>query len=482
MSVLSLRPHHARPVAACFALAALLAGSLPGAVPAAELQRIGADSRRDLVVTVYNQDLALISERREVDLAPGRNRLALDGVSDQLQPETVLLGGPGFELLSQSYSTDLVTPQRLLEAAVGKTVELVRIDPASGKELRVEAELLSVAQGPVLRVGDRIETAPPGRIVFREMPEGLFRRPTLLFELDSADGGATGLDLRYLTGGLSWRADYVARLNESGDRLRLAGLVTLTNGTDLAFEGAVLRLVAGEVSRAGPGVPRPEAMVMDMAVRSAAAPRQMPEARAAADRYLYELPRPIDLGRNETRQVPLLEADEVTVTQSYRFPDLVSAQPSNGEIGPIHAELLLTLENEAAQGLGRPLPAGAVRVYQPIAGGGEIFAGADEIGHAAEGESLELRLGRAFDVTARARHTGFERLSDRSFESAQEIVVENAKGRPVTVEIAGSFPNGWRIVEESVPHVREGGNRVAWTLEVPAGGSATLRYRVRVAN
>lgn len=477
----SLVPSRLRPALLAAVFGASTAALLSVAAAAADLREVGSETQRDLSLTVYNQDLGLIREQRTLDLTAGLNRLALQDVSARLQPETLLLGGSGFELLNQSYSVDLLTPQRLLQAAVGQTVEVVKTNPETGEETVVEAELLSVAQGPVLRIGDRIETVPPGRIAFKSIPEGLFQRPTLVLELESDAGGTATLDLRYLTGGLSWSADYVAQLNADETELNLTALVTLGNNTGLAFEDARLGLVAGDVNRAAVGLPRPEmAMQADMMVRSAAAPQAM-APQAVSDRYVYEVSRPVDLARGETKQIPLLTADKVAVTRSYRFPNLASAGPSNGEIGPVNADLLLTLDNKQASGLGRPLPAGIVRVYQPAGAGGEIFAGEDRIDHTPEGEEIELRLGSAFDVTARARHTDYERLSDRSFESAQSIVVQNAKAVPVTVEVGGSFPRGWKIVEESVPHNQEGANQVTWTLQVPAGGETELTYRVRVS-
>ncbi|MFQ6017299.1 MAG: DUF4139 domain-containing protein [Kiloniellaceae bacterium] len=459
------------------ALTGLLALGAPVAADAAE-RSVGADARTAVTVTIYNRDLGLVSERRRVALAEGENRLALKDVSAALRPETVLLRGPGFHLIEQSFVFDLLTPQRLLEDSVGKDVRVVRTHPQTGEETLVDAELLSIAQGPVLRIGDRIETTVPGRIVFDRLPEGLRQRPTLLARLESASGGETELEFSYLTGGLSWAADYLAELNAAEDALDLTGLITVTNRTGIGFADAAVRLVAGEVSQAYDVRPLSGAQVMAEAAAAPAAPAP----QALGDRYLYDLGRRVNLAPRETKQVTLLRAENVRVRKDYRFETLVNANPRAEEIGPLNAAITLEVENEAQGGLGQPLPAGIVRIYQVAGGdGGKVFAGADRIRHVPEGERFELSLGTAFDVTGRARRTAFERLSNRSYETAQEITVKNAKAKAVAVRLVGHMPPGWRMLSETAPHERKTANKIVWTLDVPGKGEAKLGYRVRVS-
>lgn len=473
---------------------ALIASPVVSAVlaPAVLAQEVPvkAESRRALTLTVYNQNLGLVSESRRVDLPAGESLLAIEDVPRQLQPETVLLAAPGLHVIEQSLAADLLTPQRLLEASLGQTVQLIRVNPETGEDIVEEAKVLSLAGGMVLRFGDRIEISPPGRIAFTGLPAGLRSEPALLARVFPGQAGPSDLQIDYLTSGLSWRADYVARLNTASDRLDLQALVTLTNATDSNFEGATLRLVAGEVNQAAPA-PRPVlgAMAMQEAdvARMAPAP-QMSKAVAAADRYVYALQRPVTLRRGETKQIPLMSARNVKVVREYRFEGVVNGHPGLEEIGPVNAALILELENDPDLGLGAPLPAGTVRVYGPAqgaSGGGEdatLFLGADGIDHTPEGEKARLSLGEAFDVTARAKRTVYERLSNRSYESGQQVTVKNAKDEPVEVVLAGQMPQGWRMLEQSAEHEQESANRLLWRLTVPAGGAVELTYRIRVSN
>lgn len=445
-----------------------------------------AESRRGLTLTVYNQNLALVSETRRVDLPAGETLLAIEDVSGQMQPETVLLSAPGLRVIEQSLDANLLTPGRLLEASLGQTVQIIRRHPETGEDIVEEARVLSLAGGLVVQIGDRVEIDPPGRIAFTQMPAGLRSEATLLARVFPGQAGPNDLRLDYLTGGLSWRADYVARLNPAADRLDLAALVTLTNGTDSDFVGAALRLVAGEVNQAAPMFKEQSyGARAEMAAMAPMPADDMSAPVSAADRYVYSVERPVTLRRGETKQIPLMSAEGVKVAREYRFEGVVNGHPGVEEIGPVNAALMLELENDPDLGLGAPLPAGAVRVYGPApaaAGGATLFLGADRLDHTPQGEKARLNLGEAFDVTARAESTVYERLSDRIYETGQKITVKNAKEEAVEVVLAGVMPRGWTLRDASAAPTQESATRVSWRLSVPAGGEAELTYRIRVSN
>ncbi len=463
------------------AAASVLVTALTAASLAAEV-KIGEDARSAVALTVYNQDLALISETRRFALPKGESKLAIEGLPANLLPQTARIGGDGIRVLEQSFDANLVSQQRLLEASVGQEIRVIRTHPTTGEETLVTARLISISQGIVLQIGDRVETSVPGRLVFDKIPEGLREKPTLLAQVESEAGGPSELALRYLTGGLSWSADYVAELNEAEDRLDLSAMVTLRNNTGSAFDNATLRLVAGQVNLQS-SLPQPLSPAMTMrseAKFASAAQADMSAPRSAGDRYVYDLARPVVIGARETKQISLLSADGVAVLKTYRFNGLANAHGGASEVGPVNAAVTLEIENGEETGLGLPLPAGIVRIYQPDQAG-SLFLGEDRLSHTPEGEKAELRLGDAFDITARAKHTAVDRISRETYESEQEIVVENAKDEAVNVEVAGFFPQGWKMLKETSAHEKETSNQVVWKLEVPAGGSTTLTYRVRVS-
>ncbi|MEX0922376.1 MAG: DUF4139 domain-containing protein [Rhodovibrionaceae bacterium] len=463
---------------------ALLALSLFAALPAgaAEEREVSDAARQTLTLTVYQNDIALVRDVRRLDFAVGENRFAIGDVSQALRPETLSLtaGAEGLTLHEQSYERATLTQQALLEAAVGGPVRLVRLNPETGEEIVAQATLLSLASGPILQVGDRIEISPPGRIVLERLPEGLRAEPALLVSLDSASAQSTEVGFSYLTGGLGWQADYIAELDGETGLMDLTGYVTVTNGSGIDYQDAGLRLVAGDVNVASAS-PRMRDQIEGKMYMSAAPAQEAAPPQSVSNRYLYAIERPVTLKQGETKQLVLFSAEEQPVERVYRFDNLV--QLGGGELGPVNAGLLLRFDNDPAASLGMPLPAGTIRVYENLAGSGSaIFAGEDYVAHTAEGQEVELRVGAAFDVTAEARGTDFDRLSDKTYESAQEIVLSNAQDKPVTVEVAGALPQEWKMLQESHPHEEVSANQVLWRIEVPAKGESVLTYRVRISN
>ena len=461
-----------RAVARVLALLAFGVAGLPAPAGADEIP-VGAADRAGLTVTIYNDGLALIGDRREVTLAPGPNRLAFLDVSAALQPETARLRVADAVVIEQGLAFDPLTRTRLLQDAVGKTVRVVRTHPETGAETTEDATVLSVAEGVVLRIGDRIETDPPGRIVFADVPAGLRARPTLVATVEAAAAGRRAVELDYLTGGLSWRADYVAELDAAEERLDLDGWATLNNASGADYRDAELRLVAGAVHRATPGI----AMRQDVMTMQAEAAPAMAES-APSEYHLYRLDRPVTIADNETKQVALLSGAGVPVAREYRFVNL--GRDVMGEERPVNATVRLAFENTKAGGLGLALPAGVIRFYRRDEAGRALFLGEDAIAHTAEGARVELTLGQAFDVTALARQTAFERPSERLIEVAFEIVLENAKPTPVTATVVEEMAGEWRVLEESHKHERTAAQRAEWRVPVPAEGRAVLTYRVRI--
>src|ERR1051325_2344142 len=225
------------------AVAAALAIATQAGAAVTEKPSTLAD-QQSVAVTIYNESLALIKDTRRVTLEAGENRLALREVSGRMRPETAALrslSNPGaLSLIEQNFDFDLLTPGKLLEKYVGREVRIVRTHPTTGAESFETATVLAANSGVVLKIGDRIETGLPGRIVYDGVPPNLRDRPTLVTELLSRRAGSQTVELSYLSGGLAWKADYVAELNSTDTALDLNGWVTLTNTSGTAYPGAKL--------------------------------------------------------------------------------------------------------------------------------------------------------------------------------------------------------------------------------------------------
>ena len=465
----------AKPVAAALLFAATL---VQAAEPAREIASTAAD-REAVAVTVYNDDLALVKERRRVDLPAGLARLSLREVSAQMRPETALLraaSGPAFTLVEQNFDFDLLTPQKLLEKYVGRQVTVIRPHPTSDAELRETATVLAAGEGTVLRFADRIETGVPGRLAFDSVPANLRDRPTLSVLLEAA-GGKQAVELSYLTGGLAWKADYVANLSADGKSLDLNGWVTLTNRSGAGFDDATLQLVAGTVNRVRQPDSRMYAMAAPAPARAKAAEATQ---EALMDYHLYSFERPTSIADNQTKQLALLSASAVPVRRQYLLAgNDWYYRDRYAQIGQkLKPAVFLEFENKGA--IGRPLPAGIVRVYAKDSKGAAQFVGEDRIAHTAKNEQIKLRLGEAFDITAERKQTNYKRVADNVSESSWRIELRNAKEEAVTVKVQEPMPGDWEMVQESQKHTKESARIAAWNVAVPAGGAAVLEYAVRV--
>jgi hypothetical protein len=463
----------------------LLATQGSGAAARDETVSTVAD-QQGMAVTIYNDNLALIKDARRVNLGRELNHLAWREVSAQMRPETAQLrnvsSSGGLRLLEQNFDFDLLTPQKLLEKYVGREVAVIRVNPATGAETRESATVLSTQNGVVLQFADRIETGVPGRLAFPGVPDTLRDQPTLVISLLSQAAGSQNLELSYLTGGLGWRADYVAELNADDSLLDLNGWVTLTNQSGAAYPNARLQLVAGDLNRVREAR-RSGRELMAMASKAAEADMQQ---ESLFEYHLYTLQRPTTLAENQTKQVALMSATKVPVKKEFLLAGsdyYYSAQ--HGEIGQkIKVGVFVEFSNKG-DGLGIPLPKGVIRVYKRDNQGNAQFVGEDSIDHTPKNETVRMKLGDAFDVTADRKQTAFQKLAGTSrynyvYESAYEVVLKNAKAEAVTVTVREPMPGDWAMVSESHPHTKAASGTAEWNINIPANGKTTLTYRVRV--
>ena len=477
---------HARDVhRRCGVIAVLFAttlAALPAQAQRAE-QTVPSKDRTRLEVTVYNNNLALVRETRKLSLVKGVNRLALTGVSPSMQPPTASVtveAAKPVTQIEQTFAFDLLTPESLLRHSVGETVRVIRTNPATGEEKIENAKILSARNGVILQIGERIETGTPGRIVYDTLPPTLREKPTLLATVDASDAEPATLDLRYLTGGITWQADYVAQLDKAGTSLALQAVATITNNSGTAYNGAALRLVAGSINQ-GPSGVQPEMRAMAAKAVMAAAPPVTPQP--IGDMHLYSIARKTTLGDRETKQIVLFEAARVPVTKEYRIVGNGAFHTRRfGDPLTVNAERLLRFKNDKAAGLGVPMPAGTFRVYGATETVSDTFLGADRIEHTAKGQEVTLALGEAFDITARRVQTEFrtQGLPKNTYETGHQIKVRNATSKPVTVKVIEHIPGDWEILSASHKFKKIASDQAEWSLPVPANGETTLTYKARV--
>jgi hypothetical protein len=488
-------------IGACTIGAAVLAaGASAQSAPAGEAAAPAETAQGDVAITVYNSNLALVQDVRQLAIAQGKSRVEFPDVSAQIRPQTLSFAAANTTIIEQNFDYDLLTPSKLMEKAIGQTVTLLRTNPATGTETRERAKVLSVAGGTVIQIGDRIEVLRddglPVRVIFDRVPPGLRARPTLSVNLDSSRGGTRPVQLRYLTGGLGWSADYVALYNESAGTIDMQGWVTLTNNTGTTFHNADTVLVSGDPNGGSRGGYRDRGLVR--------AGTEAGRRARLGDFYLYPISGRTTIANAQTKQVSFLDVQAVPAKKIYSreiYFRQNDEQPGN-------VESRIAFSTSKAQGLGDALPAGTVRFYERDREGTPQFIGEKGIDHTPMGSDLSLVTGEAFDITVKAEVESRETITAAEWEKSARwrvvkdgVVVEegtlerpktfyrttmrytltNAKPEAVEVQLTqtGLGNNWWsddyRITSEDIPGEQLNADRRRYTVPVPAEGERVIR-------
>jgi hypothetical protein len=448
------------------------------------------DDQVELSVTVYNSDLALIRDVRDLQLRRGSFDLRFMDIAATVNPSTVhfrsLTEPARLEIFEQNYEFDLLEPDKLLRKYVGRDVTIVRRRQRAGvadDEEELKARLISYNNAPVWQIGNEIVTGlHPDHIRFPELPGNLYSRPTLIWSLDNTGAIRHRVEASYLAGKLSWNADYVLTVARDDRSADLDGWVTLTNQSGTAFNHAKLQLVAGDLNRV-------RQVLGDMlqerlevaALRSASAPMAQ---EAFSEYHLYTLGRKTTINNNETKQVSMLAGSDVPVQKRYvvdgqSFYYRNAHHPGSPLKDAVH--VYYQFKNDRASALGMPMPAGVVRVYQADSKGGLHFVGEDRINHTPKDETLKLKIGTAFDVVCERKQTDFRKIGVSTYESEYEITLRNHKTTPVSVEVNEPIASDWTMVRSSHAYEKTAAWAAQFKVPVEADGTAILKYRVRVS-
>jgi len=449
-------------------------------------QATSLNDQSDLALTVYNSNIALVRDVRRLNLPAGAFRLKLMDIAATVNPATVhfrsLTEPEKLGVIEQNYEYDLLEPAKLLHKYVGKEVTLVRTSQENGTTKREEVKAILVADnnGPVWKIGNDIVTGMYTESYrFPEVPANLFDRPTLLMSLENSGARKHEIEASYLASNLSWNSDYVLTVARDDKNADLDGWVTLTNNSGTAFHNARLQLVAGDLNRIAPSAPM--AMRADMA-RTMAAKEQQFQQESFSEYHLYSLGRRTSVEDKETKQISLLQGsglpvEKVFVVNGQNFYYHNQYNPGSPQKDPVM--VFYKFRNEEKSGLGMPLPAGSLRVYQKDSKGGVLFIGEDHIGHTPKDETITVHIGNAFDVVAERKQTDYKRLSDRLWEMEFEITLRNHKETPIVVEVNEPIGGDWEMLSSSHKHTKTAAFAAQFKVPVDKNGASVLKYRIR---
>jgi hypothetical protein len=425
--------------------------------------------------TIYNRDLGLIKQIRTIEIHGPDQPLRFTDVAAKLIPTSVhlraLSGNKNFQVLEQNFEFDLVSSEKILEKYIDHPVEII----AENGDL-ITGILLSRRGGSlVIRTAEGIKIlgwSSKMSINVKELPEGLITRPTLIWALAGVTAGMEKLEVSYLTGGMGWQAEYVGVLNEPASHIDLEAWVSVTNQSGATFKDATLKLVAGEVHRAGRAVPE-RRMVKTMAGNryDSAVPPGF-EEREFFEYHIYELERLTTLKDNQVKQIALFPPAGVTSEKKFFY---------NARRDPEKVEVRVIFRNDETSGLGKPLPAGVFRIYQKD-GDSLEFIGEDRIDHTSRNEEVKITMGKAFDLVGKRKVVDRKKVSDRSERRTVEIELRNNKktdGVAIIVEEDLNYPF-WEIEDTTDSYRKKDAHRVEFSIPVKADEKRTLRYTVLI--
>jgi hypothetical protein len=418
---------------------------------------------QDVMLTVYNQNLALVKETRAFDFTSGLNYLILSGVPSSIDTTSVhfkTLSGM-VELLEQNYDYDLVSRNKLLMKYIGETITI-----RNGDDVK-QAKLLSVADGLVVDYNGKILLNPPGDIELPSLPGGLLLQPTLEWQVNSPKAFSTLGEVSYLTSGLSWNADYVVMLSDSEKLGDMEGWVTMHNSSGAAYENAKLKLVAGEIHRATNAMPAP--MAMEKAARDGGAGGF--EEETLFEYHLYTLQRPTTIKDNQDKQISLLTAQDIPMTKVYTFdPDW------RGN----NVEVRVEFKNSQENRVGMPLPAGRVRVFKRDSEGSAQLVGEDNVPHTPKDEMVRLLLGNAFDVKGEKVQTNY--IDKKTgYQASFEVTIRNHKKEDIVVVVPQhiGYAN-WKVSANNLDFKKTDALNIEFKVPVKADGETKLTYTMDV--
>ena len=453
----------------------------------AQDQATTQNDQTDLALAVYNSNIALVRDVRQLQLPTGTFRLKFEDIAATVNPATVHFRSVNepdkVGVLEQNYEYDLLEPAKLLNKYVGKEVTLVRsyTDNGTTKREEIKATLLANNNGPVWKIGNDIVTGIYAESYrFPEVPANLYDRPTLLMSLENLGARKQTIETSYLAGNLSWNADYVLTVGRDDKAADLDGWVTLVNNSGTAFHNAKLQLVAGDLNRLPA---RDQYRAMEMVANA-------PAAKAAggfvqenfSEYHLYSLGRRTSVEDKETKQISLLEGSNVPVEKLF----VVNGQNfyyrnAQNPGSPLKDAVMVfyKFKNEEKAGLGIPIPAGNVRVYQKDSKGGLLFIGEDHVDHTPKDEFITVKIGNAFDIVSERKQIDYKSIASHVWEMEFEITLRNHKDAPVTVQVNEPIGGDWEMLSSTYPAKKTEAFAAQFNVPVKANGESVLRYQIR---
>jgi hypothetical protein len=477
----------------------------------------------DPALTIYNQNFAVVRDTVPLDLKSGVNDISFADTTAHLEPDSVILRDPAgkanFQILEQNYRNDPVSQELLLSLFEGKTIDF-RVTESNQPDRIVQGKIIRSGyaphsqeaaqqygaeyapdQGttpqPVIEVDGKVEFGLPGQPVFPSLGDDTILKPALSWKIDAGDAAKFDAELAYVTGGMSWSADYNLTAPEESDVIDLTGWITMDNESGKTFEHAKVKLMAGHVNKIQPPSENVEMSVAPTGAMAGAAPAPPVTEKTFDEYHLYTVSNPVTLRDQESKQVEFIHAPGVKAARVYVYDgarfngnvwssDLIGDSPIDddgfGAQSSTKVSVMREFKNSTANGLGVPLPAGRIRFYKEGDDQQLEFTGENAIDHTPKDETLRVYTGDAFDLVGERKRTSFHSDDDnhRADESF-EIKLRNHKTTPVEIRVVEHLYRwtNWTITAKSNPFTKSNAQEINFLVQLKPDEEKTLTYSVR---
>jgi len=476
-------------------------------------------------LTIYNQNFAVVRDTVALDLKAGVTNIRFADTTAHVETDSVILRDPSgkiaMQILEQNYRNDPVSQELLLSLNEGKTIDF-QTDIGWGQKKIVQGKIvrsgyvphpqtamqrygqqyyqaqMAMAYGgssgpsqPIIEVDGKLQFSLPGQPIFPALADDTILKPTLDWQIRTAKPAKLDAELAYITGGMTWDADYNVVAPEKSDLLDITGWVTIDNQSGKTFKDAKIKLMAGDVSKIQRGeAPMMMAMAKGGEVVDAAAPTVT--EKTFDEYHLYTLERPATLRDRETKQVEFIRAMGVKSQRVYIYDGLKLGDQyrgwsmenirNNENFGTecnTKVAVVREFKNSEANHLGMPLPKGRVRFYKQNDDGQPEFTGENVIDHTPKDETLRIYTGNAFDLVGERRRTDW-RIDNRAHyaDESFEIKLRNHKKEPVEIRVVEHLYRWytWDIVKPSEPFVKTAAQVIEFRVQLQPDEEKTVTY------
>ena len=449
-------------------------------------------------ISIYNSDLALIKKSQAVSLNLGVNEVVFDEVAETFKPESAFVYGKGIRVLEQNYDYAGINYATMLNANVGKMVKTVRQNPSTGANIYEKALLVAADGGvPVLKFDYGIETAFNGRVIFDEIPKELNSTPVLMAKVEASDTDNKNLGLAYLAGGFQWQANYVANVNDD-ETLSLLGRAAITNNSGSGYEDVAVNLIAGEVNTVREYMVRPMMKAVRMAnaleaADSFAGAPVMEEPVSLDSYYIYKIPEKTSLKNGQMKMVSFLSSPQVQYKKENVINSSLYFNTARMTYKDVHPDIRYSFENVKESGLGKPLPKGKISFYANDDNGALQFIGSNNVADTAEGQKVDVTIGKAFDIYAKGEIQKVTEISRNNLKQNQQqncstiattyhydvvYSVTNKGKKDADVVLKQPLNGRAQIIDETLKGANGEGNTYEWKFQLKSGEAQEIKAQV----